>query len=474
MTSFAQAIQTTPIQTTTTNGMPALESSLKATVDLFFAIGASRGKNIIPEFEMAYQEDAIIATKIALWARDIREGAGERQTFRNILLHLEQTHPDMLDLVLPKILELGRSDDLLIFKTEAFQQKAFGIIKEELKNHRYNIGKWLPREKSAKKGIAVKLRKYLNLSPKQYRQLLVLTSDVVETKMCAKQFDKIDFETVPSLASSRYQAAFLRNCPVEYENFKRKLSDGTAKINAGAVYPYDIIKSMNVGDIDVSIAQWDALPNYIGDKKILPMVDVSGSMECPVNNTSKGSYLSCMDVAISLGLYCADKNTGAFKDVFLTFSEKPTLSVLKGNIHEKYAQLQQSDWGYNTNIHLAFKRILNVAVTNNVSQDDMPDYLAIFSDMNFDSAMGRKSFLSCYDLIVAEFNEAGYEKVPAIIFWNLNAQQGHCPVSYDTLGTCMVSGFSPSLMTTILSGENMTPESIMLQTINKERYNLGE
>jgi len=108
MTTFAEAVQTQPAEARTENNMKALAHSGNALVDLFFKIGASRGKNIVGDFERAFQEDSGLAMKIALWARDVRGGAGERQLFRDILLHLESQHPDMLDRVLTFVPEFGR------------------------------------------------------------------------------------------------------------------------------------------------------------------------------------------------------------------------------------------------------------------------------------------------------------------------------------------------------------------------------
>ena len=128
----------------------------------------------------------------------------------------------------------------------------------------------------------------------------------------------------------------------------------------------------------VADAQWASLPNYIGDASVMPLVDVSGSMSCPVGGNAN---LQCIDVALSLGLYCADKNTGVFKDTFLTFSAKPKAQVVKGTLAQKMSQMNSSDWGMNTDLHAAFEEILRIAVKGKVSQDQMPKTLLILSDM---------------------------------------------------------------------------------------------
>lgn len=462
MTTFAQAVQTQPAESRTENDMKALAHSGNALVDLFFKIGASRGKNIVGDFERAYQEDSGLAMKIALWARDVRGGAGERQLFRDVLLQLEQQHPDMLDRVLTFVPEFGRWDDLLIFKTQRFQGAAFTFIQSALRDGNGLCAKWMPRKGEQ----AVALRHFMGLTPKSYRKLLVGLTNVVETKMCAKEWDSIEFGKIPSLAAARYNKAFGRHAPEAYAAYKERLTKGEDKVNAGAVYPYDVIKTINSGgDHVVADAQWAALPNFMGNHSIMPLVDVSGSMATPAG---RNANLSCLDVALSLGLYCAYKNTGKFKDVFLTFSAKTEAVVLKGSLSQKLTQMSRSDWGLNTNLHKAFEEILRIASDGNVAAEEMPKTLLILSDMQFDQCV--KFDDSAHEMIVRKYEAAGYS-VPNIVFWNLRATD-NVPVKFDQRGTALVSGFSPSVLKGILSGTHMTPEAIMLATVDVPRYNV--
>lgn len=459
--TFNDAVSNTPVIRQTNNGMKTLDSSLNATVDMFFQIGASRGKDVTAMFERAYQEDRQIALRLAVWARDIRGGAGERDVFRNILTYVEKTHPTELPQLIQVTPEFGRWDDLLVLTSDAGRKMAFDLIKEALLVKQDGLcAKWCPR----KGDVSVALRKHLGLTPKGYRKTLVTLTKVVETQMCAQDWTNINYEHIPSLASARYQKAFGRHDTEGYSKFKAKLVSGEAKINASAVYPYDVIKSIRLGDQDVAAAQWAALPNYIGDALVLPMVDVSGSMGCPAGGNPN---VTCEDVAISLGMYLADKNTGAFKDMFLTFSAGSKIEVLKGNIVEKYNQLRRADWGMNTNINQAFNEVLNVAVSNKVKAEDMPKYMVIFSDMQFDRCV--KNDDSAFEMINRKYAEAGYT-VPNVIFWNLNAREGNVPVRYNEQGTALVSGFSPALMTSILKAENIDPVNIMMEVVNSERY----
>ncbi len=461
MNSFVNAVQETPVETRTINGMKTNASSMNALVDLFFAIGASRGKDMTKAFEKAIVANETLALRLLMWARDVRGGAGEREVVRKILTYMEKNHPAALERILPLIPEYGRFDDLLVFQTQAFKEKAYVIIGDALRAGNGLAAKWMPR----KGPIAVEIRNFFGMSPKQYRKSLVALTKVVEQDMCAKRWNMIEYSHVPSLAAARYQKAFNRNDPMGYAKYKSELATGEAKINANAVYPYDVIKSGKFGgDHAVMQAQWDALPRYIGDELVLPMCDVSGSMGCPVGGNDN---LSCMDVCVSLGLYLADKNTGPFKDMFLTFSATPSINVLKGNLRSKLRQLETADWGMNTNLHAAFDEVLRVAVKGKVKAADMPKYLLIMSDMEFDRCTQFDD--SAMQMIQRKFEAAGYE-VPKIVFWNLNARAGNVPVKYNMKNVALVSGFSPSIMTAVLGAKDMSPVSVMLETLNSERY----
>jgi hypothetical protein len=291
----------------------------------------------------------------------------------------------------------------------------------------------------------------------------------------------VNFSHVPSVASARYKKAFYRNATEAYAAYVASLVKGDnpkVKVNAGAVYPYDVLKGLiglykvqnSKTEQDLIQKQWESMQNFIGDANILPLVDVSRSMSCPAGGRNSKSVTTCLDVAVSLGLYCADKNTGKFKDTFLTFSGAPELVHLKGNIVQKAFQMNSSSWGMNTNLVAAMEKILSVAKSGKVSQEEMPEILLIMSDMQFDQCASFDD--SAMRMIERKFTDAGYQ-VPKIVFWNLNSHD-NAPVKYDKRGVALVSGFSPSIMVSVLGGDadNFTPEAIMLKTIMNKRYDI--
>lgn len=484
MNTFVNAIANQSARTT--NGMVARAGTADPVVDLFYNIGASRGKNVIPAFTAAYVADKNLAGRVALWSRDIRGGAGERKIFRDILANMSVSDPDMAKSLAAKVPELGRWDDLFALTGDA-RVFGFTLIKDALEKGNGLAAKWMPR----KGPEAVELRTFLGWSPKRYRKTLVDLTKVVETQMCAKEWDAINFSHVPSVAASRYRKAFYKRAPEKFKAYVEELKkpaetrDPKVKVNAGAVYPYDVIKSLRdkvtfnhyngqtvsnltKEELDFITAQWEALPNLVGDASILTIVDVSGSMTCPAGGYGSKSTIRCLDVSVSLGMYLADKNKGPFKDTFLTFSGQPQLITLRGDIVQKMKQLITTKWEMNTNLHAAIQKVLDVAVAGQAKPEDMPKALLILSDMQFDACARYDD--SAIQMIRRKYEEAGYE-MPQIVFWNLNASD-NVPVKYNEKGVALVSGFSPNILKSVLAAdlEEFTPKAIMLKTIMSDRY----
>ena len=472
MTSFAAAVaqvNSTDTQAVTANGMPTNATSGSALVNFFFVAGSSRGKDCTPQFLAAVQEDSVSAIKILFWTRDVRGGAGERGTFRKLMTALESHDADLAARVLPLVAEYGRWDDLHVFNTPALQSLAVKIHADAIRAGNGLAAKWADR----KGPVANALRKTLGMDPKTYRKTIVGLTKVVETQMCAKQWGDINYSHVPSVAGARYQKAFNRHDPVRYSEFKTAALKGEVKINAGALFPYDVLKSVRSGDETAALAQWESLPNYLGDAGfILPVVDTSGSMESRVGDSK--STLSCMDVAVSLGLYLADKQKGAFQDMFLNFHTDSRIHHLKGNLLEKMNQIKHCAWGGSTSLESAFKEILRVAVLGNVSQDEMPRYLLVLSDMGFDP-WTEKSGANAWTMAREMFQRHGYE-LPVVVWWNIAHRDGgyggnnNFPVTQHETGSALVSGFSPAIVRSVLGSKQVTPWDVMMETINNVRY----
>lgn len=457
----------------TENGMVSNSTSLNKCVDLFFEIGAMRGHSVdelYNSFNQAFNTNPLVAMKILFWVRDVRGGAGERQIFKNIIERLAKDNTDVLLKNLSLIPEYGRWDDLLVLFGTPLEKNALELISNGLKAGNSLLAKWLPRQTNAtaKKNSRI-IQRYMGLTPKEYRKLLAANSNAIEPLLCAKEWDKIEYSKIPSKAMSDLMNCFKRNDVERFDNFLNAVENGEETINSGAIYPYDVIKNLKYGDRDGAVIQWNALPNFLegNTERLLPLVDVSGSMGVSINNNDN---LTCLDIAVSLGLYISERNVGPFKDAFITFTEKPKLEVLNGNLYNRYHKLSNSEWGMSTNLELVFKLVLTKAIESNVSEDEMPTTILILSDMEFDEATDSNYGLNAQQMIEKMYSDAGYI-VPKIVYWNLNARnRRNKPVSFDTNNTALVSGFSPSLLKNILNGDDMSPYTMMMNIIDSDRY----
>lgn len=462
--------------TTTENGAITYKSSLDKCVDLFFKVGATRNIDDIKRyFTAAMTENPEIATRIMLYTRDIRKGLGIRNNFRVMLKIFKNIAPKFPEALYAKIVELGYWKDLVHIYNDndtssTHKYTILRLFDKAIKEGDGLCAKWTPR-----KGMLFNnLAKLNRLSPKQFRRKIVDLTKVVEQQMCANDWDNIEYSHVPSVAHNRYKSAFARHSYMRYNKYLEDLKSGKSnvKINSSVLYPHEIVKNIyrnvraNTIDINVAVEQWKSLPNLMPENgNIMPMIDVSDSM-----NVEVAANTTAIEVAIGLGLYVADKNKGAYKDTFMTFSNKPELVQLKGNLYEKVLQIDSSSWNMSTDLLRAFDKILFHAVANEVPKEDMPSTLIILSDMEFDRCVCSTN-KTTMEHIRTKYKTAGYD-LPNIVFWNINSRGDNVPVRYNELGVALVSGFSPNILSAIFNIEEFSPKSIMLNAIMDERYSI--
>lgn len=470
MNKFIEVMSTK--DTYTANGAVTNSTSLSSCLDLFFLAGACRNErpeNIEAKLTAAYIEDKIKTLKIIFWAGDIRQGAGERRFFKLALNWLNKNHQEDLHNYLKYVPEYSRWDVLFELATEnekvlEFIYETLACINCELRSSTHGLlCKWLPRKKQYN-NLALKLQKRLGFTPRQYRKLLVDGTKVVEQQMCAKEWLNINYAHVPSVAINKYRQAWYRNDQERFEKYLEDVKSGKSKINASVIFPHDIVKS-SVGWqrqplTESQIVQWNNLPNYLEGKtnSIIPVCDVSGSMEC-------GGGLP-MAISVALGLYISERNEGVFKDAFITFSQRPKMQYLKGDVNERIQQLSRAEWGYNTDLIAVFDLILDKAQQNNLKQSDLPETILVISDMEFDEANYNRG--TNFEVVKRAYSYSGYT-IPKIVFWNVNGRAGNLPVTMRDENVALISGASPSIIKAVLSND-IDPIKVMNNIIETERY----
>lgn len=467
-------------QTYTENGAKAYKSTESYVLDLFSMGGVYRNREdeeVCQLFSKAFSENPLLAMKTLFNLRDVRGGQGERRFFKVVLKYLSLHHKDSLKKNLHLIPKYGRWDDMWVLLETNLKHDVLKIVREQLHNDVKSenpslLGKWMPSlnasSKETKKYAKI-LQQGLGGTPKQYRKLLTNLRgkiNIVESNLSSKNYDDINYNKLPSKASLIYRNAFLKNDESRYREYLEGLASGETTVNAGAIYPYEIAreglswrKVLSEEDIKLLDAQWNSLPNFIGDNhdNSLAVVDTSGSMTG-----------TPMEVAISLGIYLSERNKGQFKDYFMTFSSDPQLQKVVGeDIIQKIRNLSHADWGMSTNIEKVFTKILDTAVKNNVSQEEMIKKVIIISDMEFNYCTNVNEFL--FDALREMYEEHGYE-LPNLTFWNVDARNNSTQFKMNDVGVELVSGFSPSLFKNVLGSINKTPYELMLEVINDERY----
>lgn len=482
----------------TENGANGLKSTGKALVDLNFKLASFRGWNaedIQKEFAKAYDENRELALKWLFFARDVRGGAGERRTFRIILEWIVKEHAEDFSLLFDLIPHYGRYDDLvhiLTFLNELEETESIKELKGKIMIHISSVlqndvqnknegksvsllAKWLPSANTSSPQTRKAARfiiKFLGISEKQYRQILSTLRkyiDVVERKMSAKEWKEIDYSHVPSKASMIYSNAFKKHDEERYNKFIEDVKEGKSKINAGALFPYEIVHQYEWWDDEDNPTleeQWKALPNTLENgAKILVVSDGSGSM----TDIIPGTNVQAIDCASSLAIYFSERLTGEFKDKFITFSRRPQLVDLGDckSLKEKIKKVRQHNEVANTNVSAVFYSILKTAVKNNVIQDDLPNIVLIISDMEFDE--GAEDWdETLFEKISDDYEKAGY-KLPKLVFWNVNSRTSVIPMEKNELGLVLVSGFSPNLIKCVMSGQ-LDPFKALVDVLNSDRY----
>ena len=506
---FLNAMQSASNFTRTENGALTHKSTLNGLMDLF-AMGAAyrtrSDEDVIVLFKNAFESDPMYALKCLFYIRDIRGGQGERRFFRVATKWLASAHTDAMRRNLIHVPEFGRWDDLFVFIGTPLESEALNIVKHQLAldvqcKTPSLLGKWMPSENTSSqktRKTGAKVRAYLGMTPKQYRKTLsVLRAriNVLERLMSEGRWDEIEFDKIPSKAGLKYKNAFARH---DIERMKKNpevksyadfAKDTTTKVNAKALYPYEVVaKAVDVMGCDywsrhaapamdntdrlMVNKYWENLTDYFNGKTFngLAVVDTSGSMtgnnaDAPIN------------VAISLGLYCAERAKGPFAGHYISFSSRPQLVATDGvDFCDKVQRIWRTNLCENTNIEATFDMLLNTAIANRCSQDDLPQNIIVISDMEFDVGTGNYSYWNrsnswnpktLMEQIRAKWASHGY-RLPHLIYWNCQARQNNVPEDIGCGLVSYVSGMSPSIFETILSGK--TGVDLMLEKLDSPRY----
>lgn len=505
MSDFLNAMKNATNFTYTENGALTHKSTGTDLYDMFALGGAMRTRSdedVILMFQKAYKENPVYAMKCLFYLRDVRGGQGERRFFRTVMKYMAKHNADAVRDMIQYIPEYGRWDDLYVFVDTPLEKDAFEFIKGQLAldvqcKTPSLLGKWLKSENTSSaesRKLAHITKTYMGMTSRQYRKTLSILRariNIVERLMSENRWDEIEFDKIPSRAGLIYKNAFARH-DIEreksgartYEDFAK---DTTTKVNAKALYPYEVVdKALNLmrynwGSRTVALDDtdrlminkyWDNLADYFNGKTFngMAIVDTSGSM-C-------GSEASApINVAISLGMYCAEKAKGPFQNHFISFESNPHFIEVEGvDFCDKVYRISRASWGGSTNIEGAFDMMLDVAIANHCTQDEIPQNLIVISDMEFNYCVSSNAYRSSwggggvndtlFEKMRAKWAAHGYT-MPHLVFWNVQARQNNIPMR-DEANVSYVSGMSPVIYEMLLSGK--TAQDLMYEKLDNERY----
>lgn len=468
--------------TLTENGAKTFASTTSDVLDLFATIGALRRaseEDINSRFVRAWAEDRDLAMKLLFYARDVRGGLGERRVFRTVLRMLATSEPASVRKNIQFIGEFGRYDDLLTLIDTPCEGAAMEYIGEKLRADMEDmeagrpvslLAKWLPSVNASSaytRYCAKKVARAVGMSERDYRKALSALREriaILENYLRERDYT-FDYEKQPSKALFKYRKAFDRNDHSRYQTFLKDVASGKAVLHTGTLTPYDIIapafkESVTEAERRTMDATWNAQEDFTSGENALVVVDGSGSMY-------SGEPLPAA-VALSLGIYFGERNTGAFKNHFITFSTHPRLVEIKGeDIFDKVRYCASFNEVSDTNLQAVFQLILTTAVKNKLPQSELPAKLYIITDMEFNYCTedaGLTNFTYAKEL----FEQYGYS-LPRVVFWNVDSRSLQQPVTKNEQGVTLISGCTPRIFS-MLANDTLDPYAAMIYILTGERY----
>ncbi len=481
-------------RTMTENGAVTRATAGSDCLDFFATVGALRRQpddDIVTRFVRAWSENPDLAMKILFYARDIRGGLGERRIFRVIMEWLAVNVPASVRKNLVNVAEYGRWDDLLTLLNTPCEKEMLSILHKQFEMDMKAmaadepvslLGKWLPSVNTSNRQAvahAKRIARVLNLTDAEYRKALTALRArirIIENYLREKDYT-FDYAKQPSRAMFKYKKAFIRNDGERYSQFLSAVQKGEAKLHADTMMPYELVapyltygwsngnrsfmRDITPEEKETLNATWASLPDFGGDENALAVIDTSGSMY--VETDPKPAA-----VALSLGLYFAERNKGAFANHFIEFSAHPELIEIKGQTFaDRLRYVASFNEIANTNLESVFDLILSAAVKNHVPQKELPAKLILISDMEFDCCVQNANATN-FENAKRKFEAFGYD-LPQIVFWNVASRNRQQPVTMNEQGVALVSGATPRLFS-MVAGELATPYALMMEILSSERY----
>ncbi|MBX2874835.1 MAG: DUF2828 family protein [Saprospiraceae bacterium] len=493
--------------TTTENGALSHSTSGSALLDYFSKCGTYRDRSLEEVFATMgklWNESPSFALKLVFYNRmitrqakgflesdQVQKGQGNRKEFRQSIIWLAKYQPESLYKNLWLIPVVGTWKDLwhedLIDYLD--QGQVFQLISKGMADD-YNsalLAKYLPRMRSKSNTrndrhiklnrFALDLMKHLQWSPKRYRQFKSSGKAHTFQQLASQQrFEDIRFKEIPGKALFQWvnQRGKDGKTIVERQQLEARYLDWiktqpTAKFTG---YVYELMKVVRT---DLSRAQAYTVNKQFEhllalarqDGKIQENVwcalDTSGSMQCPVADTT------AYDICISLGVYFSSLNEGAFQDHIIMFDQRSRAFKLRGEFVDKVRQITTSNiaWG-NTNFQSVIDEIVRIRKKQpQIPREDFPTTLLVVSDMQFDP-VGENTQTN-YEEAMQKLAAVGLPNM-RIVWWWVTGRGGDLPNTLDDEGVILIGGFDGAILSLLLGQEKTSDKGTNAQPIRLTPY----
>jgi hypothetical protein len=462
-----------------------LNSSNNSNLDLFTQLVRGINKNdLINYLDKSWELSKIKTLAIIFNSRDRLKGKKEKEISNFCLLWLKIFHNDIYkNHINIYINEYGCWNDLnYIIKKSKNHNYEYKLFAEQLKKDKElldndeNISlcaKWIisPNNKQV-----IKIARYLFDDIKNYQERyrkeyitpLRRKLDIIETKLCNKDWDKIEYSKVPAKALSIYKKCFIRNDNDNYQSFLNDVFNNKTKLKISGLLPHEIIKKYydsRLTEIDETLElEWhafvDLYKNTDNFNGIIPIVDVSGSM------FDSSSQVKPIYVSVALGLLISELNSGYLHNKVMTFSQRPHFIDVKGEtLRDRIKSILSTPFGLNTD----FLKVADLIIETSLS-DISFSYKKIIclTDMQFDVVNEDRNI---HNIFINKFKNNNLE-IPELIYWNLSGKYNNYPIDTTYENTSMISGFSEQLLTVILNNDKINPLSLMEQILEPYYKNI--
>ena len=335
--------------------------------------------------------------------------------------------------------------------------------------------------------------------------------NVPENFFCAKNWAQIDIKNVPSVCLKSNTKALLNEKLKEAsdsfteetgnrypENEDRiicrqnmiEFFTRNKNVNCSQLFPHQIIGDINnhlkisSHEKIINMKIWDSLVSYTHNRvsdylkentkncnnslstgNILCCADVSGSMMYPGQSPNRP-----IDISVALTAFMSQLANDNFKDIVMTFTDVPTIYNLNKNglsmtMYDRIKTIM-SHVGYSTNYIGIHKCLIDLCIERKIHENDLP-CLVIFTDGHFDSMMGINTNNTSHSSIVKLWVNAGYRKIPQIVYWNLASNKNSVQTNSSFPNVQLLSGYSVSNIKYVMYGE-IAEEKTQTVVINGE------